>query len=341
MKLKLYTIRLCRKDEYDKLIGFLHDHWNANHVFCRNKEIFEFQHGRAENGEYDFVIAVHNETDEIHAVLGFILPSTYDGSDSNHPEAVYGALWKVRDDVNNKEVGKLGLGVLSYLLKRYPEADYITLGLSKDSQAIYEALHFDFGKMNHYYIASKEIKEFRIADHPTVDSNAKMNTDYKLSFIDGIPEDFDSYYNPHKGAEYINGRYLNHPFYDYKLIGVFRDADLKMIWIARDIETENSKCIRIVDMVGNMGDVANIEGNVQEFLKENEAEYVDCYNYGIKKESFLNTGFREVDKDTIIPNYFEPFEKRNVDIHYACFGRHSNVIFKGDGDQDRPNLLNM
>ena len=80
MKLKNYTVRLCRKDEYDKLISFLHDYWSPNHVFCRNKEIFEFQHGKAENGTYDFVIAVNNETDDIHAVLGFIASSRYFGT---------------------------------------------------------------------------------------------------------------------------------------------------------------------------------------------------------------------------------------------------------------------
>ena len=94
-------------------------------------------------------------------------------------------------------------------------------------------------------------------------------------------------------------------------------------------------------MIGNLDKIDNINANIQSFLENNDCEYVDCYNYGIEKEVFLKMGFSEVKEDCIIPNYFEPFEKKNVDIHYAVFGKHDVVIFKGDGDQDRPNLLNM
>ena len=102
MRMNLYTIRLCRTDEYGKLIDFFRKYWSENHVFCRNKEIFEFQHGDGQNGTYDFVTAVHNETGEIHAVLGYISSSRYDNGDPAKPQAVYGALWKVRKDIHNK-----------------------------------------------------------------------------------------------------------------------------------------------------------------------------------------------------------------------------------------------
>lgn len=38
----------------------------------------------------------------------------------------------------------------------------------------------------------------------------------------------------------------------------------------------------------------------------------------------------------IIPNYFSPFEMKNIEIYY--FSSDEDIIlFKGDGDQDRPN----
>ena len=340
MKLKNYTVRLCRKDEYDKLVTFLRDHWNPNHVFCRNKEIVEFQHGSAADGNYDFVIAVNNETGDIHAVLGFIRSSRYDETDKK-PQAVYGALWKARDDVQDKESGKLGLAVLSYLLKMFPESDYLTLGLSKDSQSIYEALHFDFGKMNHYYVASKNISDFKICENPYVDRNAVINDKYELKDIESVPEEFEPFYFPKKHSEYIRNRYLKHPFYRYKLLGIYTNNELLSVWVYRGCGIEDRKCLRIIDMVGKLDEIDNINGNIQSFLEKNGCEYIDCYNYGIEKEVFLKIGFNEVEGDCIIPNYFEPFEKKNVDIHYAAFGKHDAVIFKGDGDQDRPNLLDM
>ena len=69
------------------------------------------------------------------------------------------------------------------------------------------------------------------------------------------------------------------------------------------------------------------------------AEYIDCLNYGISQETFLNMGFL-VRENIIIPNYFEPFEQRNVDIEFAFSSKSDEyVIFKGDSDQDRPSFF--
>ncbi len=341
MKLALYTIRLCKKDEYEALVCFFKKYWSENHVFCRNREIFEFQHGDAKNGEYDFIIAVHKETGGIHAVLGFISSSRYDEGNKDRPKFVSGALWKVRDDVFNKEIGKLGLGVLYYLFKRYPESAYITLGLSGFSQQIYNALHFNFGIMEHYYIASKYVQEFHIADKPLSDRETVSNCEYSIQYVSEVPNGFDTFYYPEKNAAYITNRYINHPFYRYKLVGIYQTGRLVTIWVIREIEAEGSRCIRIVDIIGNMEGICGITGNVQEWLKACDVEYIDCYNYGIDKDIFFKIGFRQVEGDTVIPNYFEPFERKNVDIHYAAYAKRPVVIFKGDCDQDRPNLLDM
>ena len=44
----------------------------------------------------------------------------------------------------------------------------------------------------------------------------------------------------------------------------------------------------------------------------------------------------------IIPNHFEPFERKNIDIYCAFKSNYKNKIirlFKGDGDGDRPSIL--
>ncbi|MBE5963898.1 MAG: hypothetical protein E7252_03030 [Lachnospira sp.] len=339
MKLNLYSMRLCKRDEYDKLIDFFRKYWNDKHVFCRNKQVFEFQHGTANEGEYDFVIAIHNETDEIHAVLGFISSSRYDGGDMENPIFIAGALWKVRDDVKNKEVTKLGLGVLYYLLKKFPNAAYITLGLSGFAKQIYTALHFEFGIMKHYYIANMNMESFDIAYKPAINKIMCENENYKVDFIESIPDEFDSYYYPTKNKEYIVNKYIKHPFYKYDLLGVYHNDKLCTIWIIRKIKIKDHICLRLVDIIGDMSEIENIQGNVHRLLSKYNAEYIDCYNYGIDENIFLNMGFVQVSEDTIIPNYFEPFEQKNVDIYCAALSKKPVVIFKGDADQERPNLL--
>lgn len=339
MKFNLYEIRLLRKNEYDKIVEFIRCYWSEKHIFCQSREIFEFQHGNAQNGFYDFIIAVHKESGEIHAVLGYISSAWYDKSE-RIPQAVYGALWKVRDDVTNKEIGKLGLGVLYYLIKMYPDSAYVTLGLSKDSQHIYQGLHFNFGLMNHYYIANANSKNYKIAENPVVEINAGYQRDIVIEKLDNIPEVKNTFF-PNKSKEYILNRYIRHPVYKYKLLGIFCKGKIKCIWVIRIIAVQGSHCIRLVDMIGNLDEIGNISGNVQEILDEYQAEYIDCYNYGIEKDVFIGAGFHLVADKTIIPNYFEPFEKKNIEIHYAYYGKEQVIIFKADADQDRPNMQKL
>ncbi|EIA5267883.1 hypothetical protein LJ217_001634 [Campylobacter jejuni] len=52
-------------------------------------------------------------------------------------------------------------------------------------------------------------------------------------------------------------------------------------------------------------------------------------------------GFKLLNKDeNLIPVYFEPFVKENIDIYFAFKSKNKNyAIFKGDSDQDRINKL--
>jgi hypothetical protein len=338
MNLKLYEIRCCKKEEYGKLVQFFREYWNENHIFCKSKEIFEFQHGKAERGYYDFLVAVHKETEEFHAVLGFIRSSLYDdGEDYENPQAIYGALWKVREDVRNKEIGKLGLAVLFELVNLFPNSVYITLGLSKYSQSIYKAMHYDFGIMTHYYIANKNKKNYEIIVNPHF-SSAQSKCECRIERMADAVE-IENRFIPSKTPEYIRNRYLRHPFYKYELLGIYRGEELLSEWIIRKISVGDANCIRIIDMVGDLEHIENISEQLTLFMENENCEYIDCYNHGVSPECFIKMGFVEKDGDTVVPNYFEPFEKTNVDIYYAAYRKDGIVIFKGDADQDRPSMI--
>ena len=66
-------------------------------------------------------------------------------------------------------------------------------------------------------------------------------------------------------------------------------------------------------------------------------------NYGLDEACFTRMGFQHLDlnqEEIIVPNYFEPFEKKNVKLEIAYKSKSDNyVAFKGDSDQDRPNVL--
>ena len=61
------------------------------------------------------------------------------------------------------------------------------------------------------------------------------------------------------------------------------------------------------------------------------------YEKGVDSNILQKAGWIKLDEtDNIIPNYFSPYEQINVDINY-CTSDENIVLFRGDGDQDRPN----
>ena len=69
---------------------------------------------------------------------------------------------------------------------------------------------------------------------------------------------------------------------------------------------------------------------------------LDFYCAGYNSADIEAAGFtRRIADEVIIPNHFEPYEHRNIDINYAVKAPKGMPwrIVKGDGDQDRPNVL--
>ena len=96
-------------------------------------------------------------------------------------------------------------------------------------------------------------------------------------------------------------------------------------------------------MLGRLDTIPDLTENIQEILRTESCEYIDFLNYGIKPEVFKTIGFNELDYDetsSILPNYFEPYEQRNVKLDVAYKAKYDEyVVFKADGDQDRPNII--
>ena len=76
-------------------------------------------------------------------------------------------------------------------------------------------------------------------------------------------------------------------------------------------------------------------------IKKYSAEYIDFYSYGIDEKYIIEAGFinRRKYKNLVIPEYFEPYIKKNIDLMYGYINKTKKKvkIFKGDGDRDRPN----
>lgn len=91
-----------------------------------------------------------------------------------------------------------------------------------------------------------------------------------------------------------------------------------------------------------MSILKSIKYNLFKLIDEMEYEYIDFYNFGINQKILNKAGFElnKYNKDIIIPNYFEPFLQKNIKLYYVSWPKKTSFpIFKGDGDQDRPNFI--
>jgi hypothetical protein len=96
-----------------------------------------------------------------------------------------------------------------------------------------------------------------------------------------------------------------------------------------------------VDFIGADDLVPALGRLILDQVRRHEAEYADILNAGIDPALFEAAGFSPIDPSgpDIVPNHFEPFERRNATVRFALKADRPAVLFKGDGDQDRPNQL--
>ncbi|SUX05510.1 hypothetical protein [Campylobacter lari] len=332
-----HEIRLCNEFEYDKLVEFIKINWNKEHIFIKSKELLDYQHLNIRNKNYNFIVACNKITGKFDAILGFIPLSQYDEKLCNGD--FWLALWKVDDRYAKTGIG---LEVLSYFIKLFNPKSFSAIGITKKAELIYKMLRYKIITLQHFYIASSSVKDFKIASFCKQIKNIKIKKSdlfcKKVDIIDLYKFKNIKRNTPQKSIDYIINRYINHPVYKYHINGFYRDLNCISLFVYRVINVNNSTCLRIVDWFGDF--IEDSDFLFQDLLKQYNAEYIDLLCYMEDYDKIIKMGFDIKTEEDIIPNYFEPFKKENVEI--KAFYKNSSdcyAIFKGDSDQDRPNLL--
>lgn len=341
----LYSFSICKKEEGDDVVDFLRKHWSSNHCLVKSRELFDWQYYNKKTGNYNFIIARNKQRGEIDCIHGFIPVYMYD--ESNDTGYIWGALWKTRDDI--RTFG-LGMALMCYMNRIFPMTKWIAFGLSQYSISNYTSLDFVCREAEHYFLLNPIKKQFKLCEGIESYINPEYSDDDNFSFkecslgdYNKINPDNDIFnaYNSFKTKEFYINRYFKHPWYEYKAYSISND-EIKAIIFTRECKVEESKCLRIVDYVGDHIWLETINGKLKKLLEQNDYEYIDMIIAGenpdvIKKAGFVN---KKIDENIIIPNYFEPFVKENVRMFYTYHKNcGSSVLYKADGDQDRPNTV--
>ena len=331
-------IRKCNIDDLSLIQTFIKINWNPNHVFVRNINLLIWQHLEPDNS-LNFYIAVENDTNYVYGIFGFIPLKHFDKTLSSGD--YWGAIWKVTD---NAPFG-IGTKIFETYINDHHIVSHGSIGMNKKVKKLYVFwLKQRPGKLSHYYFLNKNVTNFSIANINNIPrvSNLKSVL-FELKVLNSLEEITESkikyIYKPRKSILYFVNRYFKHPEYKYVFLGVYKSNKLCSFFVVRKIEINKSNCLRIIDFMGDLSIIDNLSVQFQKLLDYYDAEYIDCLNDGIDPKYFVKIGFTKIEKEdnNIIPNYFDPFIKENIDIDYTVKSIHKEyVIFKGDSDQDRP-----
>lgn len=332
-----HTIRFATLSDVTAIMNFIDVHWKKDHILATNKDFFLYEY--ADGEKLNFVVATDNGSGEMVGLCGFIKNTKeLEGSD------IWGALWKVIKTTNPM----LGINILEFLNENSGCRSFSSSGIAKKTIPIYDFLRYRNGKLNHYYRLNNR-DNFQIAvvkNKDIVEFNKEENYQLKLlnSFQDLIPilkEMQNESRIPYKDNWYLEKRYFNHPIYKYQVFGI-KNEKIDSLIVAREIQQNDAKILRIADFIGNPSDISCIGKELQNIMDQNDYEYIDFYCEGIDNEIMENAGFKLKDDNDLncIPNYFEPFFQENIDIYYFTTHNGNFPIFKADGDQDRPSRYN-
>ncbi len=336
----VYDFRKATVNDVDSIMSFIKSEWNENHILGNDKDFFLWQYNRCEYDDDKSInfILMYDKQGNLLGVIGFI---PYD-KDNIY---VSPALTKVKPE------GLLPMTGVEFMKREMSivgERYHFSSGTNtRTILPIYKKIfHHSYGFMQQYYILNSTMNSFSVASPQNNEVILSYElTGYKLkntnSFEDIISKiDLNKDYPRmfRKSPEYIKKRFFNHPIYEYLKWFVEDGAgNVVGILFGREIQINNSKVLRLVDFRGNPADLCELGSPLHKILEENDYEYIDLVVSDMSSYDLGKAGFKLLDFDgeTIIPNYFEPFEQRNIKNCYQT--NSNNILFKADGDQDRPN----
>lgn len=331
-------IRICRDDDIAAVMVYINQHWRKDHVLATNRQLMDWQY-KAARGAYNFILA--HEGDDLLAILGFIPVDRYDPA-LHDRAAIWLALWKLRGDV---KVAGLGLRMLRFLQRNSGAATIAVNGINSTHPPMYQALGYRTGVLRHYYLVNPNSPRSLIVNpdpelalpfprsgHATMqelDQQALQRLQWQLG-------------EQNKTPAYFEQRYMRHPFYRYQ-VHLFSHGNLKALVATRVARSGDAAALRIVDFLGDLAVIAQLGSCLAALMQQAHAEYADFLNSGIPPGLLEQAGFVELDIDgpIIVPNRFEPLELKNHRVLFAVKTTETSepLIFRADGDQDRPNML--
>lgn len=323
------SFRLCRHTPADKhaVVEFLDANWGERHPLVHCDDFFRHYYVDERRNLLQFAFAC--EDDVPVALAGYIRANDFEQPD------IWVSIWCAVK-------GKNGVGL--ELMAALPELAHARMmacnNIRPKTMPFYTFLGYTAARVPHYYrIADRTTYAVaRITDKTILPAggNAVLTPlTQEMILRDYIPNTAST---PCKDAWYLVRRYCAYPRRQYLLHGVYDGTQLASILVTYVVSVNDTHVLRIVDYIGAPAQFASLGNAIDALMRACNAEYADCYCYGIAPEIFAAAGFceRHADSHNIIPNYLAPPLYENTE--YYCFTSSTDgfTLWKADGDQDRP-----
>ena len=325
-------LRLAGEEEKDLIIDFINDNFDWRLPLINRPEYFNFYYRT--NG---LQFAVAELDGRYAAVCGFIYASRDETPD------IWASVFVARKDCSGT-----GIKLMSELGKLTGANVIACNNIRENTLNLYRFLGWKAERIPHYYrIAERDnIGDFSLC-RPESLERLPVEGDLILKKVTEkqtgrLPfPDTDAV--PRKDLWYLKRRYFHFPHQDYDVWSVRERKKHLAYLVTRCVasgEDGEIPVLRIVDYIGPSDIIPRMGLALDELMNYYGAEYMDCYNVGIPAEIWTAAGLteRRESSKAVIPNYLSPPLYENTEYYYFTNTSDNFVLFKADGDQDRPNL---
>lgn len=326
-----YTFRLAAPADKEDIVAFMNTHWGSRHPLINLPDYFcyYYQNGQSNPATVNFVLCL--QQGQIAAVCGFI-PTSENGQD------IWISIWCA-----DKKAKGSGLELMAQMLPLTGAKRMSCNNIRPNTIPFYEFLGYTGARMGHFYRLAPRpvyhVAQIKNATILPVSGNGSLRW---FATFDELAAAFTppATAKPYKDAWYLKRRYFAYPRQSYIAMGGFLDDRCTLVFFLRDVLVGDTHVLRLVDIVGDYDTLPQYGVALDALLGAYEAEYIDCYCHGLSAQSMAGAGFSERAEadDIIIPHYLAPPLIENVEYYFFTSDDDGFVMFRADGDQDRPNI---
>jgi len=333
---KNFSVEKISKRNISTFQKLVRDYYpKKKHIFSQNKKIINFYYNY-NNRKQTNLIGLYKKK-KLVAAIGLIPNKNWDVKLRED----YFIAFLLKSNTTNNSI----FYFLNYIYNKIKPKFLSVSGINLNTSGkIFERL----GKVNlfsHYYIRNPILKS-KISKNLDYSEKTSFRNSLELTLkiSDKILKLPKSNYCPIKSKIFYEKKYLKNLYYKYFVINFYRGSKLEFFFICRGIEIKkyDTKILRIIDFHGTLPKKACVLNALTNYLIENDIEYIDILCHGFDKNVLENVGFLKKTKKQKIPNHFEPYTGKDANLNFCILinkYKKNIILLKGDGDQDRPNLI--